>query len=282
MNKLERQYLGNDISLQKAASLLFPEIPYSSLMKCFRNKDVKINNKASLTKAIVHNNDIITIFVPDEQLREIDIIYQDENIVIVNKQQGLQSVGDGSLETLLKERLKKEIYPVHRLDTNTAGLIIFALNEKAQEKLEKYIKEKSIQKDYLVKVFGKPQKDHEILSDYLVKNAEKGRVFISHNKVPNSLSCITEYTLVSSDDNTSILRVTLHTGRTHQIRAHLAYYNMYVVGDEKYGNYTLNKQIGCFKQCLVSYYLKFNIPQNDDLLGYLSGVEIFNLDNDLL
>lgn len=282
MNKLERQYLGNDISLQKAASQLFPEIPYSSLMKCFRNKDVKINNKTSLTKAIVHNNDIITIFVPNEQLREIDIIYQDDNIIVVNKQQGLASVGEGSLETLLKEKLKKDIYPVHRLDTNTAGLIIYALNEKAQKKLEKYIKEKDIQKDYLVKIFGKPKKDHEILSDFLIKDAEKGKVSISHNKTPNSQTCITEYSLVSSDENTSILRVTLHTGRTHQIRSHLAYYSMYVVGDEKYGNYTLNKQVGCFKQCLVSYYLKFNIPQDDEILGYLSGVEIFNLDNDLL
>ena len=282
MNKIERQYIGEEISLQKAATQLFPEISYNSLMKCFRNKDVKINKKPSSPKAIVKNNDVITIFVPDEQLREVDIIYQDKNIVVVNKQQGLASVGEGSLETLLSEKLKTTIYPVHRLDTNTSGLIIYALNQEVQNCLVKYIKDRKIQKDYLVKVFGKPEKDHALLSDYITKDADKGVVKISHTKTANSQSCITEYSLVSTDENTSILRVTLHTGRTHQIRAHLAYYKMYVVGDEKYGNYTLNKQFDMFKQCLVSYYIKINIPQDDNILGYLSGVEFYNLDNPLV
>lgn len=276
MKMIERTYTGKDMSAGKAVSLLFPEIPYSKLMQCFKKKDVKINSKRISLQDTIKDSDVITIYIPSENLKSVNIIYQDENIVVVNKEKGLKSVGEGSLETLLKETLQKDIYPVHRLDTNTSGLIIYALNEEAQNELVSLFKNKQIEKKYMVKVFGKPNKDHDIYIDYLIKNADNSKVKIVSKKEKDALECITEYELLSSNEDISTLLVTLHTGRTHQIRAHLAFHGLYVVGDTKYGNFELNKQYGVSKQELTSCYLKITVKDPKFKLYYLNNKE-FNI-----
>lgn len=276
MKMIERTYTGKDMSAGKAVSLLFPEIPYSKLMQCFKKKDVKVNSKRISLQDTIKDSDVITIYIPSENLKSVNIIYQDENIVVVNKEKGLKSVGEGSLETLLKETLQKDIYPVHRLDTNTSGLIIYALNEEAQNELVSLFKNKQIEKKYMVKVFGKPNKDHDIYIDYLIKNADNSKVKIVSKKEKDALECITEYELLSSNEDISTLLVTLHTGRTHQIRAHLAFHGLYVVGDTKYGNFELNKQYGVSKQELTSCYLKITVKDPKFKLYYLNNKE-FNI-----
>ena len=268
MNMMQRTYIGKDMKADKAVSLLFPEIPYPKLMQCFKKKDVKVNSKRISIKDTIKDSDVVTIYIASQNLKTINIVYQDDNIVVINKDKGIKSVGEGSLETLLYESLQKNIYPVHRLDTNTSGLIIYALNEEAQNELVSAFKNKQIEKKYMVKVFGKPNKDHDIFKDYLIKDAENSKVKIVSKKEKSALECITEYELVSSDQDTSILRVTLHTGRTHQIRAHLAYHGLPVVGDTKYGNFELNKKFNSSKQELSSCYIKICIKDAKFKLYY--------------
>ena len=273
MNMMQRTYTGKEMRADKAISLLFPEIPYSKLMQCFKKKDIKVNSKRISLKDTIKDSDVVTIYIASQNLKTINIIYQDDNIVVVNKDKGLKSVGEGSLETLLNESLQKNIYPVHRLDTNTSGLIMFALNEEAQNELISAFKNKQIEKKYMVNVFGKPNKDHDIFKDYLIKDADNSKVRIVSKKENGALECITEYELVSSDQNTSVLRVTLHTGRTHQIRAHLAYHGLPIVGDTKYGDFELNKLFNKSKQELTACYIKICIKDPKFKLYYLNNKE---------
>ena len=270
---MQRTYTGKEMRADKAISLLFPEISYSKLMQCFKKKDIKVNSKRISLKDTIKDSDVVTIYIASQNLKTINIIYQDDNIVVVNKDKGLKSVGEGSLETLLNESLQKNIYPVHRLDTNTSGLIMFALNEEAQNELISAFKNKQIEKKYMVNVFGKPNKDHDIFKDYLIKDADNSKVRIVSKKDKGALECITEYELVSSDQNTSVLRVTLHTGRTHQIRAHLAYHGLPIVGDTKYGDFELNKLFNKSKQELTAGYIKICIKDPKFKLYYLNNKE---------
>ncbi len=274
----------------------FPRLPQNQFYKALRKKDIRINNVKVNDNVVVHDGDEVTIYIVDNILYgketiQIDKVYEDDNILVVNKPAGVEVVSkhDKSIldddnssiynnEETLTSILKNEysyIEPCHRLDRNTTGLVLFSKNEESLHILLEAFKTQKIEKHYKALVYGKPLKDHDILEAYLFKDSKKSQVYISDLPKDGYMPIKTEYDVINyNNDGTSLLDIILHTGRTHQIRAHLAYIGLPIIGDGKYGKNEINKQFGKTKQQLTAYKLKFFFTQDCGMLNYLNNKEI--------
>ena len=205
---------------------------------------------------------------------EINIIYEDKNILLINKPINIEVTGKNSLTDVVHRLYKSQEFlpmPCHRLDRNTSGLILFAKNQTALDILLDKFKHHEIEKHYLALVYGVPKKKSERLISYLFKDSSKSLVYISDVPKKGYLKIITSYSLIESINNTSLLDVEIETGRTHQIRAHLSYIGLPIIGDGKYGINEINKKFKAKTQKLVSYKLKFSFIKDSGILNYLNG-----------
>lgn len=202
----------------------FPGLSPNLFYKTLRKKDIRVNNVKIAENITLSVGDKISIYLSDDQLTShyskfIDIVYEDDNIVILKKPAGIEVTGENSLSTILN------LAPCHRLDRNTTGLVLFAKNEEALSILLEKFKHHEIEKHYRATVVGIPTKTKATLVAYLFKDAKKSLVYISDVPKKGYEKIVTSYQVISVNkkQNTSILDVTLHTGKTHQIRAHLAH-----------------------------------------------------------
>lgn len=258
----------------------FDGLSLNTIYKALRKKDIRVNDVKVSENVTIHSNDEITVFINDNFLFknfDLDIVYEDSNILIVNKPVELEVVSNNSEKTLtsiLKEKYAF-IEPCHRLDRNTTGLVIFAKNKASQDILFEKFKNHEIEKHYICQVYGIPKIKHQTLNAFLFKDTKKSRVYISDSCKKGYQTIITEYFVRSSDkqNNTSVLEVILHTGRTHQIRAHLAHIGYPIIGDGKYGSNEINKKFKCKTQNLCSFKIKFKFSTPAGHLNYLNGKE---------
>ena len=275
---VDKKYDGKQLS--KFLLDKFSGLTLDTFHKDLIKKDIIINNVRTTKNEVVHVGDEIKIFVIDELLYKTfipEIVYEDKNILVINKSAGIEVVGDDSLTSNLKEYfVDSYIEPCHRLDRNTTGLVLFAKNEEALNILLEKFKNHEIEKHYLATVYGIPKINKQTLTSYLFKDNKKSLVYISDEPKKGYVKIITLYSILEKHvtENYSVLDVTLHTGKTHQIRAHLAHIGHPILGDGKYGNNQINKQFGFKTQQLCSNSLKFNFTTDAGILNYLVQKEI--------
>lgn len=214
----------------------------------------------------VQAGDKVVAYVREEK-RPPAVIYEDENVLAADKPKGVES--EAFFQALKEGR---ELYFVHRLDRNTDGLLVFAKNEAAKEALLAGFRTHAFEKYYLAEVYGSFEKKSGTLADYLVKDAEKAQVKIYGRPVKGAVRIETQYKTLKESGGTSLLEVRLVTGKTHQIRAHLAYYGHFVIGDGKYGKDSVNRLYGAKKQRLSAERLVFHFANGP--LCYLDGKTI--------
>ena len=284
----------NEKSLSEFLSSTYPLLKTGLLNKFLRNNKIKVNGKKIPLNSAIVKGDVISLYIDDSYFekpdknnaykfssKNLDVVYEDENLLVVNKPAGIPVIDEDwkNFDTLIN-RVKNYYYinnlPVspalcHRLDTGTSGLVMIAKNEKFLEFMLDIFRDKSLEKEYICIVKGIPKKKSAVYSAYLTKNAKQAYVTVT-DKAKNNLSkpIQTAVNLIESYNDYSLLRVGLITGRTHQIRAHLAYLGMPILGDSRYGINSLNRQLKLKYQTLCSHKITFG-EVNHAEYSYLSG-----------
>ena len=288
------------------------DIPMSLLYKSIRTKKIKVNRKRAEINTLLHEGDTVQCFLAEEFFKKsidttsfdritphLSIVYEDENIILLNKRPGVSVHEDenGSTNTLITHVLtylyqKGEYSPeneqsftpalCNRIDRNTGGIVIAAKTAEALRVMNEKIKNREIDKFYLAAVHGIPSKKEDTLYGYLRKDDKKNIVTVYDKNPPkDAKNIITKYKVIAKKSDSALIEVELLTGRTHQIRAHMAHIGHPLIGDGKYGINRSDRAEGYKYQALYSYKLKFSFKGEETTLDYLNGKEFKIPKNDI-
>ena len=289
------------LRLDRFVTKAAPMLPATLLYKYIRLKRIKVDGKRAEINTRLALGSVVEMYINDEFFepkspkydfmsasKSLDIVYEDENLLLADKQQGLLVHPDeNEYNDTLIARIQRYLYEkgeynpeaensfrpalANRIDRNTGGIVIAAKNAEALRILCDKIKSREIDKMYLTVVHGKPPKNEDILEGYLEKNEDRRQVYIKNKMTVDTKTVRTKYSVLASKNGLSLLKIQLLTGRTHQIRAHLASIGCPLLGDGKYGVNKKDKAMGFKCQALYSYKLKFNFTTDGGILEYLNG-----------
>ena len=280
------------------------DIPMSLLYKSIRMKKIKVNRKRAEISTKLSEGDTVQCFLPEEFFNkkaeqnslariktQLDIIFEDENIMLLNKRPGVSVHEDenGSTNTLITHiqaylyqkgeydpEAEQSFAPAlcNRIDRNTGGIVIAAKCAEALRVMNEKIKLREIDKYYVAAVHGIPTPAEATVRGYLIKDEKSNLVRVYDKNPPKGAKeIITKYRVIAKSRDTSLIEVELLTGRTHQIRAHMAHIGHPLVGDGKYGINKSDRARGYKYQALYSYKLRFSFKGEPTALDYLNGKE---------
>ncbi len=294
--------------LDKFLSKAVKGLPMSMMYKSIRTKKIKVNRKRTEQKYILCEGDEIQLFIRDEFFDspekdnsslsritpKLDIVYEDSNIMLLNKRPGVlvHEDNEGGENTLILH-IKAYLYSngeynpdeersfapslCNRIDRNTGGIVIAAKNAGALRDMNAKIKAGEIRKHYVCLVHGAPPKKKDVMRAYLRKDSATNTVEVRDRSFGGAKEIVTGYEVLERRGEDSLLEIELFTGRTHQIRAHMAHIGCPLVGDGKYGINREDKARGFKYQALYSYKLEFPKTDTPNSLSYLEG-KTFALD----
>lgn len=290
--------------LDKLLAKFLNQAPKSFLYKMMRKKNIVLNGKKCTGNEKLKQGDSIKLFFSDETIEKfsagtyvtpkkekinmLPIIYEDEQVLLMNKPVGVlsQKAKDSdvsAVEILINylietNQLSKEQFRTfhpsicNRLDRNTSGILVAGKTLPALQEMNRFFKERAIAKYYRCLVKGRVIKNEDYIKGYLVKDQKTNKVSITKKKTEEGVRIETEYCVIQSNDEVSLLEVHLITGKTHQIRAHLASIGHPIIGDYKYGDKQINEmyrqEYGLKSQLLHAYRLE--MPSSDGSLAYLN------------
>lgn len=291
--------------LDKFLLKAYKNLPPSIMYKGIRQKKIKINRKRATVEQKLLEGDVLQLFLPEEFFKKkaaeegythlkanISVLYEDDHILLADKRPGMVVHADdrqesGTLIDHIKAHLiaKGDYDPTNeqsfapalcnRIDRNTGGIVLAAKDAESLRILNEQIKEGGLDKRYLCAVYGILNEKHAVLNDFLIKNEQNNTVKVYDEKphfgMPKEI--ITEYRVLKEGKGLSLLEVHLHTGRTHQIRAHMAHIGHPLLGDSKYGvgKTKENQNRGYRFQALYAYKLTFRFKGDAGCLSYLEG-----------
>lgn len=241
------------------------------IRKSVKNGNIYLNSRVNRKNKILRENDLISLRFQDEEPngkiehRDLDILYEDDDLLLVNKEPFMvtHTAKDDSEGTLLnytlgyfeENNIKRKVRFINRLDRDTSGIVLVAKNSFAQDKVTSDF-DKNVEKKYIAIVEGILDEKEGII-DGPIATSEDG-IKREVNYVIGKKS-LTSYKVLEEYENMSLLLLTLHTGRTHQIRVHMAHVGHPILGDGLYGS----KSELINRQALHSYSLKFRLPRNN-------------------
>ena len=288
--------------LDRFTSKAAPLLPSPLIQKYIRTKRIKVNGKSAPRDYRLALNDVVSMYVNDEYFENpkpdrvfddksninLDIIYEDKNILLVNKQAGILCHSDTSensdtLVSAIQSHLFKngEWNPheetsfapalCNRIDRNTSGIVIAAKNAQSLRILNEKLKMREVDRMYLTIVHGLPNPLQGKIEGFWSKDNSKNQAEISKKSSVGAKVAITEYTTLATAKKLSLLECKLITGRTHQIRSQLADKGIPILGDIKYGGEPRNRPYKERTQALCSYKVVFSFKTDTDILSYLNG-----------
>lgn len=208
----------------------------------------------------------------------MEILYEDKDLIVCLKERGILSQqgkeGERTMLTLLAEHTGGEAYPVHRLDKEVGGVMVFAKNQKAAAALSAQVTDRTMEKEYITLIEGCPEEKEGTMEDLLFFDRGKNKAFTVKKERRGVKKALLSYKVLAGKDGLSLVRVRLHTGRTHQIRVQFASRKMPLVGDRRYGSKRESKIIA-----LWSCYLSFLHPVTGERMTFekMSEENVFNM-----
>lgn len=268
---------------------MFPRLKMSEVAKLIKHGDIRVNGVRERENEKVFFGDDIEIYIDPDRVTPapIEVVFEDDNMLVVNKMPGMSCLSDKddgkpTVYSQCVDYMRKTAqfdsrglnvpYVCHRLDHNTGGVMLVAKNQYYFEHISKAIKERRVKKFYYAIVVGIPYKAQAELKGFLTKDSENAKVRVSDRPMKDAKPVLCKFRLLGQNAGLSLLEVELITGRTHQIRAQLAYFDLPILGDDKYGDRKANKQWGVNIQALWAYKLAFSSGKGT-ALEYLNGEE---------